>query len=86
MTTRSGRRRARSRRSLRAARAVALALAGACTATHALPTFAEVKAAHRPSDVTLVDRHGTPIQTVRVDKSVRRLGVDAARRDVAGAC
>jgi penicillin-binding protein 1C len=51
----------------------AIALFAACTATHALPSFAEVKAAHRPSDLTLVDRHGTPIQTVRVDKSVRRL-------------
>jgi penicillin-binding protein 1C len=51
--------------------AVACALASA--AAHALPTFAEVKAAHRPSDVTLVDRTGTPIQTVRVDRSVRRL-------------
>jgi len=51
----------------------ALACAFACAAAHALPTFAEVKAAHRPSDVTLVDRSGTPIQTVRVDKSVRRL-------------
>ena len=39
----------------------------------ALPTFDEVRAAHRPSDITLVDRHGVPIQTVRVDKSVRRL-------------
>ena len=53
--------------------AAALALASACAAAHALPTFVEVKAAHRPSDVTLVDRNGTPIQTVRVDKSVRRL-------------
>jgi penicillin-binding protein 1C len=39
----------------------------------ALPAFDEVKAAHRPSDVTLLDRHGTPIQTLRVDLSVRRL-------------
>ena len=39
----------------------------------ALPTFAEVKAAHRPSDVVLLDRQGEPIQTVRVDKTVRRL-------------
>ena len=39
----------------------------------ATPTFAEVRAAHRPSDVTLQDRHGTPIQTLRVDASVRRL-------------
>ncbi|MGH8796918.1 MAG: penicillin-binding protein 1C, partial [Caldimonas sp.] len=43
------------------------------SAAHALPTFAEVRAAHRPSDVTLLDRHGVAIQTVRVDKSVRRL-------------
>ena len=79
--------RSRSRREAagarRPARAAPLALRRACA--HALPTFAEVKAAHRPSDVTLVDRHGTPIQTVRVDKAVRRLAVDAARRDVAGA-
>ena len=39
----------------------------------ATPTFAEVRAAHRPSDVTLQDRHGTPVQTLRVDASVRRL-------------
>ena len=39
----------------------------------ALPSFAEVRAAHRPSDQTLLDRHGTPIQTQRTDLSVRRL-------------
>ena len=39
----------------------------------ATPTFAEVRAAHRASDVTLQDRHGTPVQTLRVDASVRRL-------------
>ncbi|CAN5279241.1 hypothetical protein BH11PSE9_BH11PSE9_22900 [soil metagenome] len=39
----------------------------------ALPTFTEVRAAHRPSDITLLDRHGEPVQTVRTDKSVRRL-------------
>jgi penicillin-binding protein 1C len=32
-----------------------------------------VRAAHRPSDLTLLDRHGTPVQTLRVDKTVRRL-------------
>jgi penicillin-binding protein 1C len=53
--------------------AAAFACALACAAAHALPTFAEVKAAHWPSDFTLVDRTGTPIQTLRVDKSVRRL-------------
>jgi penicillin-binding protein 1C len=64
---------ARSR--ARGAVATAVALCGALFAVsaNALPSFAEVKAAHRPSDVTLVDRHGTPIQTVRVDKDVRRL-------------
>ncbi len=39
----------------------------------ALPTYTEVRAAHRPSDRTLRDRHGVPIQTIRVDRSVRRL-------------
>ena len=39
----------------------------------ALPTFAEVRAAHRPSDITLTDRYGAPIQTLRVDRQVRRL-------------
>lgn len=38
----------------------------------ALPSFADVRAAHRPSDVTLLDRHGIAIQTVRVDMTVRR--------------
>ena len=42
-------------------------------AAAALPTFAEVRAAHRPSDITLLDRHGTPVQTLRTDHSVRRL-------------
>ncbi len=44
-----------------------------CQSAQALPTFAEVRAAHRPSDITLLDRHGEPIQTVRTDKTVRRL-------------
>jgi penicillin-binding protein 1C len=39
----------------------------------AVPTFSEVKSAYRPSDVVLLDRHGVPIQTVRIDKTVRRL-------------
>jgi penicillin-binding protein 1C len=38
----------------------------------ALPDFAAVKAGHQPSDVTLLDRHGEPLQTVRIDMSVRR--------------
>ncbi len=61
-------------RALRWARGVAvLSLAACAAAAQALPTFAEVKAAHRPSDITLLDRHGVPIQTLRADKTVRRL-------------
>ena len=64
---------------------LACVLAAAATAAQALPalpslpslptlpTFSEVKAAHQPSDITLLDRHGEPIQTLRVDKTVRRL-------------
>jgi penicillin-binding protein 1C len=55
------------------AAAALLAALASTPAAHALPTFAEVRAAHRPSDVTLLDRYGEPIQTVRVDKNVRRL-------------
>jgi len=49
---------------------VAALLAGAA---QAVPTFAAVRAAHRPSDVTVLDRRGAPLQTVRVDDTVRRL-------------
>ncbi len=52
--------------------AVAVFLAAAAP-VHALPSVAELRAAHRPSDVTLLDRRGEPIQTVRVDMTVRRL-------------
>jgi penicillin-binding protein 1C len=55
----------------RAALVVAAALFAGSAA--ALPSFAEVRAAHRPSDLTLLDRHGEPIQTLRVDDRVRRL-------------
>ncbi|KQU69668.1 MULTISPECIES: penicillin-binding protein 1C [unclassified Rhizobacter] len=39
----------------------------------ALPSFNDVKAAWKPSDVALLARDGTPLQTLRVDKSARRL-------------
>jgi penicillin-binding protein 1C len=39
----------------------------------AVPTPQEVKAAWRPSDATLLDRHGETIATVRVDMAGRRL-------------
>lgn len=38
-----------------------------------VPTPQEVKAAWRPSDATLLDRHGATIATVRVDMAGRRL-------------
>ncbi len=38
-----------------------------------MPDYTEVRAAHRPSDVTLLDRHGTPLQTLRTDPRARRL-------------
>ena len=52
--------------------AVVAASAGASPAW-ALPGYAAVRAAWRPSDVTLLDRHGVPVQTVRVDRQARRL-------------
>jgi penicillin-binding protein 1C len=39
----------------------------------ALPTYAEVRAAHTPSEAWVLDRHGHLLQTVRVDKTRRRL-------------
>jgi penicillin-binding protein 1C len=53
--------------------ACAASLLFAAAAAQALPSFNEVKAAWKPSDVTLLARDGTPLQTVRVDKSARRL-------------
>jgi len=50
-----------------------LAAGAAGTAEAAVPSFESVRAAHRPSDTTLLDRHGTPIQTLRTDTTVRRL-------------
>ena len=55
-------------------RALALSIAMfAAQAAAAVATFSEVRSAYRPSDVVLLDRHGVPIQTVRIDKTVRRL-------------
>ena len=53
--------------------AIAGMLLCAASAVQALPGFADVKAAHRSSDLTLLDRHGEPVQTLRTDTSVRRL-------------
>jgi penicillin-binding protein 1C len=48
-----------------------LALAGAASA--AVPTHEEVKAAYRSSEAQLLDRHGEPVQSLRIDMQVRRL-------------
>ncbi|MEO8151927.1 MAG: penicillin-binding protein 1C [Rhizobacter sp.] len=50
-----------------------LALACASGAAWGTPSFAEVKAAYRSSEVVVLDRHGLPLQTVRSDLTVRRL-------------
>lgn len=39
----------------------------------ALPDFAAVRAAYRPSDAWLLDRHGAPIAVARIDLTARRL-------------
>lgn len=49
------------------------ALAGAVGNAAAVPRFAEMRAAHRPSDRELLDRHGAVLQTLRLDPTVRRL-------------
>jgi penicillin-binding protein 1C len=55
-------------------RRVACALLTALTATAsaAVPTPAQVRAAWRPSEAQLLDRHGAPIDSIRVDMRVRR--------------
>jgi penicillin-binding protein 1C len=37
------------------------------------PAFDAVRAAHRASEATLLDRHGVPLQTLRIDHAARRL-------------
>jgi penicillin-binding protein 1C len=53
--------------------ALAAALVWPSAGAQAFPAFEAVRLAHRPSDRTLLDRHGVPIQTLRVDDRVRRL-------------
>ena len=54
-------------------RLAAAVLLAATLPALALPSFDEVRQAHRPSDFTLLARDGTPLQTLRIDRSVRRL-------------
>lgn len=42
------------------------------TFAQGLPTFAEVKAAHEPSDMRVLDRHGELIHRLRTNRDVRR--------------
>jgi penicillin-binding protein 1C len=52
---------------------VALLAALACSATaHALPSYDEVRATHRPSETLVLARDGQVLQRVRTDASVRR--------------
>ncbi|MEN9890613.1 MAG: penicillin-binding protein [Pseudomonadota bacterium] len=45
----------------------------ALPAQAALPIYLDIRAAHRPSDLTLLDRHGEPVQSIRTDPAARRL-------------
>ncbi|MDD0815606.1 penicillin-binding protein 1C [Curvibacter sp. HBC28] len=51
---------------------LALGLLGAAVAAQALPSYDEVRRAHRPSDTQVLDRHGELLHTVRTDPSARR--------------
>ena len=56
----------------RAGLAAALAVCATGAAAQSVPSFEAVRAAHAPSDVPLLDRHGAPLQMVRIDPLVRR--------------
>ncbi len=53
--------------------AVAAVLLWLAATAPAAPTFAEVRARWRPSDAQLLDRHGDPLDEIRVDSHGRRL-------------
>jgi len=56
-----------------AAPLIGLALSLATSASHSLPTYQQIRQAYTPSDLTLLDRHGQPLQTLRIDHQARRL-------------
>jgi penicillin-binding protein 1C len=62
---------------MRSARArpllLALALALPFAPAAALPTLEQLRASYRASDSVLLDRHGEPIQSLRIDLAARRL-------------
>lgn len=51
---------------------LALPLTAAAVAHPSLPSFEEVRAAHRSSDLVVLDRHGEPIAAIRQDFQERR--------------
>jgi len=53
--------------------ALAAALCCAAAGAQALQGYEQVRRAYRPSDVLLLDRHGAPLQQLRVDATSRRL-------------
>ena len=57
---------------MRPGRAVLAAFMLAAAPAFAVPGFDAVRAAHLPSDVVLLDRHGEPLQSVRFDDRARR--------------
>ncbi len=61
------------RRAAAVVAAVALAGLWPALARAAVPSFDVVRRAHAVSDLTLLDRQGTPLQTLRMDAQVRRL-------------
>ncbi len=57
-------------------RALAITLLALCLQpgmAHAVPSFAEVRRDYVESDAWLLDRRGQPLQSLRIDRSVRRL-------------
>jgi penicillin-binding protein 1C len=53
--------------------AAAIGAAWFAIPSHAMPSFAQVRAQWRPSDAQLLDRHGVPLYERRVDSNGRRL-------------
>lgn len=47
-------------------------LAASAAGAADLPGYAQVRAAYQPSDATLLDRHGQPLQALRLNLQVRR--------------
>ena len=50
-----------------------VAPAAPVSAPASVPTPEQVRAAYRSSEASLLDRHGVPVQSLRIDMTVRRL-------------